>query len=144
MRTRVAASLAMLCLLAVGCRSAMNCSEGCACPSGSPLAGMRYCEPGCAPYAAKTPACGESCAAGCTDACGEGCSGCSKCAAKGLSGCTGCGERYWCDWYNHPPQLCEPCDCHGNYTGPGVDRYILPNASGRAGTPVGTETSWPH
>lgn len=28
----------------------------------------------------------------------------------------GCGEKYCCDWINHPP-TCDPCDCHGNFTG---------------------------
>jgi len=28
-----------------------------------------------------------------------------------------CGERYWGDYYSEPPDCCDPCDCHGNFTG---------------------------
>ena len=143
-QTRVAASLAVLCLAVSGCRSAINCADDCARPHGSPLAGARYdcsCEQGCTHCASADEA------TGCADACGNGCNGgCRPGLVDRLCGCTGCGELYWCEWYNSPPQLCQPCDCHGNYTGPGVDRYVLPNASGRSGTPVGAEAPWlePH
>jgi hypothetical protein len=40
-----------------------------------------------------------------------------------LCGCTGCGELYWNDWHNFPPARCEPCDCLGNYVGPGSPGY---------------------
>ena len=145
-QTRVAASLAMLCLAVCGCRSAMNCADGCARPQGSPLAGMRYdcsCEQGCSDCAQDAAGCGSPCdAPNCADACGKGGGGCRRPLLDRLCGCTGCGELYWCEWYNSPPQLCQPCDCHGNYVGPGVDRYVLPNASGRSGTPVGDEAPW--
>ena len=145
-QTRVAAGLAMLCLVAAGCRSAMNCTDGCARPQGSPLAGMRYdcsCEQGCSDGAQDAAGCGSPCdTANCADACGKDCGGCQRPLLDRLCGSTGCGELYWCEWYNSPPQICQPCDCHGNYVGPGVDRYILPNASGRSGTPVGTEAPW--
>ena len=145
-QTRVAAGLAMLCLVAAGCRSALNCADDCARPQGSPLAGARYdcsCEQGCTHCCDDSAACGSpSETAGCADACGSGNSGCRPGLVDRLCGCSGCGELYWCEWYNSPPQLCQPCDCHGNNIGPGVDRYILPNASGRSGTPVGTEAPW--
>ncbi len=32
---------------------------------------------------------------------------------------SGCGERYWGDFYGDPPDLCDPCDRCGNYTGRG-------------------------
>ncbi len=28
-----------------------------------------------------------------------------------------CGEQYWGDYMSYPPDCCDPCDCHGNYTG---------------------------
>jgi len=133
-QTRVAAGLAMLCLVAGGCRTAMDCTDGCARPSGSPLAGMRYdcsCESGGGQGAAAAPACGSTCDSG----------GCAN-GFNGARGCTACGDLYWNEWFNSPPALCQPCDCHGNYTGPGVDQYILPNASGRSGTPVGSTAPW--
>ncbi|QDT72796.1 hypothetical protein [Lacipirellula limnantheis] len=147
MRTRVVASLAALCLAASGCRSAINCTDGCARRQGSPLAGARYdcsCETSCPHCCEDSAACGSpSETTGCADACGNSCNnGCRRGFLDRLCGCTGCGELYWCEWYNSPPQLCQPCDCHGNYVGPGVDRYVLPNASGRSGTPVGTEAPW--
>jgi hypothetical protein len=40
-----------------------------------------------------------------------------------LCGCTGCGELYWSDWHDFPPARCEPCDCLGNYVGPGSPGY---------------------
>jgi len=30
-----------------------------------------------------------------------------------------CGERYWGDFYSDPPDIWDPCDCYGNYTGRG-------------------------
>ena len=146
-KTRIAASLAMLCLAVSGCRSAINCADDCARPHGSPLAGARYdcsCEQGRPRCAGGPVECGSpSETSGCAEACGSGCNGgCRPGLVDRLCGCTGCDELYWCEWYNSPPQLCQPCDCHGNYTGPGVDRFILPNASGRSGTPVGAEAPW--
>jgi hypothetical protein len=39
---------------------------------------------------------------------------------KLCGGCSGCdSELYWSEWYNDPPRCCDPCDCHGNWTGPG-------------------------
>ncbi|MBX3425412.1 MAG: hypothetical protein KF688_07015 [Pirellulales bacterium] len=102
--------------------------------------------------------CGSSCDS-CTDACCDepcdACAGgeCDRCAGDGCacrcrdkkflglfsgkwaralcgcSGCSGCGELYWCEWQNDPPACCEPCDCHGNYLGPGDAGYCrAPNA----------------
>lgn len=77
--------------------------------------------PGC-----NCPTCGGD-SYGCGDACGCGDS-CDSCSHPRLSrfwqyvcgGCQGCGELYWNEWYNDPPECCEPCDCMGNYTGPGA------------------------
>jgi hypothetical protein len=29
----------------------------------------------------------------------------------------GCGDVYWGEWVSDPPAACDPCDCHGGYTG---------------------------
>jgi hypothetical protein len=45
------------------------------------------------------------------------------CCCKGLGNKEldnwGCGEVYHSEWHNDPPDCCDPCDCWGNYTGPG-------------------------
>jgi hypothetical protein len=50
-----------------------------------------------------------------------------------ISGCcyAGCGcneEVYWNEWHNDPPRCCDPCDCYGNWTGPGSGPYHAPYA----------------
>jgi hypothetical protein len=30
---------------------------------------------------------------------------------------------YWSEWHNDPPRCCDPCDCHGNWTGPSAGSY---------------------
>ncbi len=37
----------------------------------------------------------------------------------GIGGCAhgGCGEIYWGDFHGDPPDVCDPCDRFGNYTG---------------------------
>jgi hypothetical protein len=37
-----------------------------------------------------------------------------------LSCNTGCGEVYWDEWLSDPPDCCDPCDNHGNWTGLGA------------------------
>lgn len=82
-------------------------------------------------------ACGDACSAsGCTTgSCASGCGGCDRCGGDdGCGGrpclrflrrlgsalnCAGCGECYWNEWYNDPPSCAEPCDCCGNWAGPG-------------------------
>lgn len=32
--------------------------------------------------------------------------------------CTGCGDCYWSEWYNDPPDCCDPCNRCGDYVGP--------------------------
>jgi len=34
-----------------------------------------------------------------------------------------CGERYWGDFYSDPPDIWDPCDCGGNYTGRACQGY---------------------
>lgn len=37
----------------------------------------------------------------------------------GLFGCcTGCCDCYWSEWYNDPPDCCDPCNCCAEYVGP--------------------------
>jgi hypothetical protein len=36
------------------------------------------------------------------------------------SPCAGCsGETYWNEWHNDPPRCQDPCNCHGDWIGPG-------------------------
>jgi hypothetical protein len=35
---------------------------------------------------------------------------------------------YWSEWHNDPPRCCDPCDCYGNWTGPGNGPYRAPYA----------------
>ena len=84
------------------CPDAMTCGEGC---SGD-------CAGGCSD-------CGTNCASG-TCGCGKQ----SPCwLLNGVATCAGCGERYWNEWYNDPPTCAEPCDCYGNWIGPGHGGY---------------------
>ena len=85
-------------------------------------------------------ACGGSCSGGCNGCNGNwagwnsakaDCSGCAECApprcwlVRALCECTGCGELYWNEWYNDPPSCAEPCDCYGNWVGPGHGGYYV-------------------
>ena len=38
--------------------------------------------------------------------------GCGQCDE-----CSGCGELYVDPWINHPADVCDPCDCCGNFNG---------------------------
>lgn len=49
------------------------------------------------------------------NACGPvafGGGGCGQC-----NDCSGCGELYVDPWINHPADVCDPCDCCGNFNG---------------------------
>jgi hypothetical protein len=50
---------------------------------------------------------------------------CDSCCCSGC-GCDG--EVYWSEWHNDPPRCCDPCDCYGNWTGPGNGPYRAPYA----------------
>jgi hypothetical protein len=39
---------------------------------------------------------------------------CSCCPCGGCSG-----ETYWSEWHNDPPYCHDPCNCHGDWIGPG-------------------------
>jgi hypothetical protein len=119
----------------LGC-SSLHCGDGCR-QYGSPYAGMKYdcacetCGPNCGPGCDEM-ACGcaeeATCAVECGDQCGKSRRGCGR-----RGGCNGCGELYWCEWFNDPPAVCEPCDCHGNYAGPfEVGYYHAPYLNGAA------------
>lgn len=45
-----------------------------------------------------------------------GCHG--GCDAGCMSGPNGCGARYWGDFWDPPPECCDPCDGTGNWIGP--------------------------
>jgi hypothetical protein len=48
------------------------------------------------------------------------------CCCGGGCGCNS--EVYWSEWHNDPPRCCDPCDCYGNWTGPGNGPYRAPYA----------------
>ena len=122
-----------------------NCCDGCG-PPLSPCTGPECC--GCETSCGCEPACGCGgvygcgCDAGygCEPSCGCGSGGCNSNSNCGfgqccgrivgfidkLCGCGGCdSELYWSEWHNDPPRCCDPCDCHGNWIGPG-DEYRAP------------------
>jgi hypothetical protein len=137
MSVRVLLTVAAIgcCLSGSGC-SQLRCGCGNGCAQKSPYAGQTYdcccetCGPNWGPSCAacrQRDECGcgspgeSSCAA---NACGNGCGGQGQhCRLLGALGCNGCGELYWSEWFNDPPACCEPCDCHGNYTGAGAEGY---------------------
>jgi hypothetical protein len=50
------------------------------------------------------------------------CSGCGHllsvlCCCNPCAGCSG--ETYWSEWHNDPPRCQDPCNCHGDWIGPG-------------------------
>ena len=98
----------------------MQCGQGCAPGRGASLAFTKY-----------DCSCDGACGACCSGAhCGSAVDGCDSyrdaanagCLGRALA-CHGCGELYWNEWHNAPPALCQPCDCLGNYTGPGAAGY---------------------
>lgn len=53
----------------------------------------------------------------------------------GCGGCAhgGCGDMYWGEFHGDPPDVCDPCDCYGNYTGGccGCGDQVYPPRPGR-------------
>jgi hypothetical protein len=44
------------------------------------------------------------------------------------SPCAGCnGETYWSEWHNDPPRCQDPCNCHGDWIGPGCGPSCCPS-----------------
>jgi hypothetical protein len=104
------------CGLFAGCSCHVACSTPCGdgCRGTSPYAFQKY----------------EACCETCGPPDGYPCGACLECGDKcacgrslrwlgALTDCAGCGERYWSEWYNDPPRCAEPCDCCGNWIGPG-------------------------
>ncbi|NQU25996.1 MAG: hypothetical protein HQ567_32310 [Candidatus Nealsonbacteria bacterium] len=78
--------------------------------------------------------CGSECESQCESQCESECgSECGPCGQCGRACCgplstiaalfavptwcgNGCGEIYWGDFHGDPPDCCDPCDCHGDYT----------------------------
>jgi hypothetical protein len=129
---------------------ACGCDAGCSCDptcefdvvNGRKYAGKTWsCCRECGPpicTCTGSGSCGQSC--GCNGDGNSGQRGCLRCVCRygtccgrvvGLvdrfCGCTGCdGELYWSEWHNDPPRCCDPCDCHGNWVGPGQGGYRAP------------------
>lgn len=99
------------------------------------------------------PACGMPVEPGC--GVGVGVGGCGDCAShrgcwqpgdllREIFACDGCtGPMYWSEWYNDPPQCCEPCDKYGNYTGPqygcSVNKYAAGSTVHQSQSPAGND-----
>ncbi len=104
-------------LVLVGCAAPYTyyCDDGCGPPS---LSGRHAgcdvapCEP--AAGMPVDPLCGGS-------ACGGApCGGSVTQAIRNMFTCgSGCGEIYWGEWCYDPPDQCDPCNNHGDWTGPG-------------------------
>lgn len=116
-----------------GCGGGVACGDGCRCgdarTSGDGCANGRCgCQSGGGRCGCKS---GGACGCG---KCGDGCHRCGRptpCWVLNLfCRCAGCGEWYWNEWYNDPPRCAEPCDCYGNWIGPGsVGNYRAPYRS---------------
>src|ERR1700737_3526797 len=56
--------------------------------------------------------------------------------------CSQCGETYWSEWFNDPPDCCDPCDCCANFTGHCCHHHCGPAGpygpyGGMPGGPIG-------
>ena len=111
------------------------------------------CQSGCGfPDGLNGGECGVECAAPVASSCGCGScgsphagatyGGCWSPGADLIRGidrllggcCNGCGELYWSEFHNDPPDTCDPCDCHGNWTGRAGPVYQQPYAPFEEGT----------
>jgi hypothetical protein len=128
-RARLLATMAILCSAAIGCHS-------------SPYAGMQYeCSCGYGPGRWAVGAacgCGDQCAVECDSNCVVACGDSCGCSAGGgmfngrvlnaICGCDGCGGNlYWSEWHNDPPRCQDPCNCHGDWIGPGYGPGCCPS-----------------
>jgi hypothetical protein len=112
-----------------------TCCEPCGCGSccepccSEPCCG---CEPSCGCDSCCDPCCGPRSEPCCAKHCGfgrlcwEAVDALSNCCCTGGCGCSE--EVYWSEWHNDPPRCCDPCDCYGNWTGPGNGPYRAPYA----------------
>jgi hypothetical protein len=130
---------------ACGCDADCSCDPSCECDAvdGRAFAGKTWtCCSECGPPICRCTGpshCGQQ-GCGCATTCGcdrRSCPECGCCFGEGCGrlvclvdrycGCTGCdGELYWSEWHNDPPRCCDPCDCHGNWVGPGHGGYRAP------------------
>jgi hypothetical protein len=127
------------------CACGDSCDDGCgpACgPARRPIRGPTFSAPRRAVVADCDDGCGCDVGCGrpcrrancgscdpCSDPCGSGTCGRTwhrgplSCLFALLAPCTwcgpSCGERYWGDFYSDPPDVEDPCDCYGNYSGGG-------------------------
>jgi hypothetical protein len=116
------------------------------CPCTGPCGGC--CEGDCGNCCEQ--ACGCECGNCCEPTCGAGCGSCCApcryrmcplkncgfccCCGHILSAlcsccpCAGCsGETYWNEWHNDPPRCQDPCNCHGDWIGPGCGPGCCPS-----------------
>lgn len=120
--TKCGGTCAMPC---IGCGSSTCDGDSC---DGDSCDGS--CEESCT--SCREPSCGtEAATCGCGTEVSVASSDCSTCGQSPcgcgprhwpnpfahLTDCLGCGELYWSEWHNNPPDLCDPCDCHGYWTG---------------------------
>jgi hypothetical protein len=104
------------------------CDNGCCQGSGC----GNCCEPACGCDCGNCcePTCGTGCGSCCESCCSHSCclKHCGFCSGCGhilsmlccCSPCAGCsGETYWNEWHNDPPRCQDPCNCHGDWIGPG-------------------------
>jgi hypothetical protein len=123
-----------------GCEATCGCEASCGC---EPACGTEVgcgCEPACGcaePCGCGTASCG-TCGRNCRAKAGERWARFVGCMHKSLcgTGCSGCdGEIYWSEWYNDPPQCCDPCNQCGQWTGPST--YTNPDAPCNCGPSAG-------
>lgn len=106
------------------------CTSDCG-PTCTSDCGSGSCGSSCTSCTSRAPvvtkaSCG--CEGSCDGSCGQTCNTCGKspcgCGIHNwpnpfahLFACSGCGPLYWSEWHNDPPDVCDACDCHGNWTG---------------------------
>lgn len=166
-RQLIAAACLAVMSACTGCGGGFKCGSGCS--TGSPYAFMQYdcscesCGPGGCTKCGDVCTCGKQVGGGNTCNCGgAGCDACGGCTLYRSESCkcgplpclrwmgawldcAGCGECYWNEWYNDPPTCAEPCDCYGNWAGPGHPGhfrapYRRHHGWAKAGSKVSTET----
>lgn len=92
------------CEASCGCEAGCGCSNDCGCEAGC----------GCASGCGREPKT-RGCCATLLHICGRMCD-----TVCGGAGCGCSGEVYWSEWYNDPPRCHDPCNCCGQWVGPGA------------------------
>lgn len=151
MTRRVPLALFLSAVLMAGggcCGGQLLCGGGDCSVSGYGCAGLFEGDIACGGPMANCDCGGAACQGACDVACDEPCGECGpclpllSCLLRGLAlGChgEGCGEVYWNDYHNDPPDVCEPCDGYGNWTG-SRGLYRAPYRNG----PYGPGANLPH